>query len=342
MKAMTKLTHLRVLALIGALALAVGLLVLTGSKPAQAAFPGGNGKIAFTFEPSLTDPNCFCDRTDADQDIYTINSDGTGRTPLTNDVDVANDLFPAFSADGAKIAFNRTDPTGGQIQIYTMNADGTGATPIPNTDGGFKPTWSPKGTKIAFSKEGNIWVVNAADGSGLTKLTNDGGAEPAWSPNGELIAFVSARNGGFQDIYVMSATGARQTKVTKSQNVGGPNWSPDGKKLVFYGGFLGDSHSEIYVLDMIGFPGKSKLTKLTDTPEESLYQHKLTPAWSPDGKKITYALTDLTDPDYPLGPGSGTQFDLYMMNADGSGNTNITNTLGGQLDERFPDWQPLK
>ena len=74
-----------------------------------AAFPGGNGKIAFT----RFDGN--------DYEIFVINPDGSDVTPLTdNDAD---DSAPAWSADGSKITFvSRRD---GEPEIFTMNSDGT-------------------------------------------------------------------------------------------------------------------------------------------------------------------------------------------------------------------------
>src|SRR5215210_3772180 len=78
--------------------------------PAASAPLAVNGKIAFA-----------SDRT-GNQDIFLMEADGTGKTPLTADPTVS--FRPAWSPDGTKIAFVRTRDD--NTDIYVVNADGTG------------------------------------------------------------------------------------------------------------------------------------------------------------------------------------------------------------------------
>src|SRR5712691_5927933 len=116
---------------------AAGLSALQ-AWPAQAGFPGKNGK--FVFADTRDDPNPpNCGQFLTCSQIYAMNSDGSGQTRLTNDI--GDDENPAWSADGARIAFesDRDDPKvstcGGANQqftcnydIYVMDASGAGQT----------------------------------------------------------------------------------------------------------------------------------------------------------------------------------------------------------------------
>ena len=307
--------------------LKVTLLIVTGvlaaclvalvsaAGPVKAAFPGENGKIAFT---SYRDDN--------DAEIYVVNADGSGQTNLTNHP--ARDQNPAFSADGAKIAFESRrdgDPyVWNHNEIYVMNADGTEQTNLTNHPGDdYHPAFSPDGTRIAFVSERDgqtdIYTMNAADGSGLVNLTNDAAYEeaPAFSPDGTRIAFELYRDGNW-DIHVMNADGTGLTNLTNHPDLDyQPAFSPDGTKIAFQS--YRDGNWETYTMNADG----TGQTNLTNHPGQD-YQ----PAFSPDGTKIAFQ-------SYRDGTGK-----IYVMNADGSGLTSLTTPSPGGSD-RNPDWGPL-
>ena len=243
------------------------LCVLVLAAPAPAAFPGENGRIAFSAWSN------------GSYEIYTVNPDGTALTQLTSDP--AWDAHPAWSADGRHIAFNR--------DIYIWVIDRTGAirgrcygpldyalghpSVVARRDGagdigqllrrhfqdsgrrtGFPeqvtrhdtnhssvdPVWSPDGRKIAYShysatgavSSDDIHVVNA-DGSGEVNLTptpNEYEQMPNWSPDGRFIAMgdeVSSRG-----VRVMGADGSNRAVVPGTEADSEPAFSPDGTKLV--------------------------------------------------------------------------------------------------------------
>jgi TolB protein len=123
-----------------------------------------------------------------DFEICIVNADGSNLIQLT-DTEGGN-KYPAWSPDGAKIAFESDRdgwptlpdyvPLGydegdfGDSEIYIMNIDGSEQVNISNhaREGDTFPAWSRDGHLI-FSRYGCLWIMNA-DGSNLIRLSKDG------------------------------------------------------------------------------------------------------------------------------------------------------------------------
>lgn len=283
--------------------------------------------------------------------IYGIASDGTqqmvacaGLGPPTIDSNASqptqgeacSSLTLASDSEiepGSWIAYTGT--VNNNSDIYILNVDsalqGTNEvmskrlTTNPATD--FDPTWSPDGAHIAFrsQRDGNdeIYVMNV-DGSCQTNLTNDPPNDwsPAWSPDGKQIAFArSFDNNPFTDIVLMNTDGSGIMRLTYEHGEY-PAWSPDGKRIAFAS--ARDGNYEIYVMNADG----SNQTRLTDNPA-----YDMSPSWSPDGTQIAFD----TQRDYypPTEVGIGPEFEIHILNADGSVDTRLTNNMA---EDRFPSW----
>jgi len=263
--------------------------------------------------------------------------------------------IPAGGTASAAVSVTCTSPPDGRILFMSwpplwfsvMNADGSGQFRLMEPLGSSWEwgTWSPDGSRIAFSSNANavvccghdIYVMNK-DASGLVQFTTDPAMDihPAWSPDGSQIAFVSDRTGS-EEIFVMSAEGSGITQITDDPGTRAshPDWSPDGLKIVFdrMGTGPGITDHDIFVMNADG----TESTRLsgpspTCNIDSPLMWSDIAPQWSPDGSKIAFQRLQrcTSDPNTDVA-------DILVMNPDG---TDIVNSTPGPEDVSLPRWSP--
>jgi Tol biopolymer transport system component len=171
------------------------------------------------------------------------------------------------------------------------------------------------------------------------------GADDSLPENGK-IAFSTYPMNGTQSAYLISSDGSNLTRLTAppkliaGYEVEGvearmPAISPDGTEIVFSGYDVLLGEPGIYVMDAKDRDGDGNgdnLKQLTEGDWPNVYS----PTWSPDGKKIAFT-SDRQDGD------DLQETDIYVMNADGSNPTNLTNRPGEGPDsafEDYPDFSP--
>lgn len=227
----------------------------------------------------------------------------------------------------ARIAF--TFYRDSNFDIFSVGADGSGLSRLTNNPAvDQQPDWSPDGSQIAFISfrggDAAIYVMNA-DGSCQTLLEPFPGSEyPVWSPDGKRIAFRSSSTSN-PGLFVINREGDGLTRLTDYDVWDSkPDWSPDGSQIAFLSEHTGDIN--VYV---VSAKGGSPVNLTHDTFRDA------SPTWSPDGSKIAF-VTDHDDPNWSsCTPACNT--DIFVMNADGSGQIRLTNS---KVTDIYPAWSP--
>jgi Tol biopolymer transport system component len=157
-------------------------------------------------------------------------------------------------------------------------------TSFPGSEGG--PAFSPDGSFVAFVWSGpdftapnDLWV-KAVDGDALRRLTDTPGTSegsPAWSPDGRQIAFNRFEGEDNRGVYVISALGGSERKVT-DWGVR-PTWLPDSQSLVFQD-HVGGTFAPVHYVLATGV--RRQLT----TPPAGFID--VDPSVSPDGKTVAF------------------------------------------------------
>jgi TolB protein len=287
-------------------------------------------------------------------EVYLVNPDGTNLRRLTFNSDgttsSAADGFATISPDGKRIVFvsNRNRAASEPINtsdLFLMKTDGTEQTFL--TRGG-SPTWSADGKQVAFHRsasgtglpilpfpdaatsDSDIFVAKVGDlveGEQPRNLTNNPAKvddDPDWSSDGTKIAFTShdvnepnPRNAVSAEIYVANAVGSGELRqVTHNgEEERGPAWSPDDTRLAY-----ACRRGPIFEICVIDADGSNEV-QLTSGGG-------LTPTWSPDGSQIVFAR-----------PTEVSSNQLFVMNADGTGLTQITDVPGINL---VANWGELR
>jgi TolB protein len=209
---------------------------------------------------------------------------------------------------------------------------------------------APTATGAERFNAGEIYLMNPdADNPDPRRLTNNTSADsfPNLSPDGKKIAFDSNRNRtetdplNTSDLFVMDTHGSGQTFLTGGSSA---TWSPGGKNIAFHASASGTglpikadpgaatSDSDIFTANLDDLiAGIEQPTNITNTPE----QIEDDADWSPEmpgGSKIVFTSHPTTD-----NPQNSVLAEIYVMNADGSGRTQLTfNTY----EERAAAWSP--
>ena len=279
-----------------------------------------------------------------------------------------------FPGENGKIVYSRINNEQSVRRLCTINPDGTGKVCAPQSQThplSIAPAWSPDGQKILFVGTGGtdatLFTV-ASDLTNRTLIRTDVFHPVEWSPAAiaKLVFPSSDVNPPVLATADLDGSDFAELPVPAEDNPGMPDWSPDGKSIVFQANT--QNRWDLFVLTL----DTGSIQQLTE-----LGGGKYFPDFSPDGSKILYTGYQQFSPDRlysvnldgtgltDLGPGhrgrwspDGTKIvftdgalfapggrDIYVANAVGSNRT-LIDTRFDDLPDRpttsvEPDWQPL-
>ncbi len=236
-------------------------------------------------------------------------------TPTPTQAPTRTPIFPLPSGEIAffepvkntvyySLALKDLSPSGKSRSLYASGHEAK-----PEIQQGL--SWSPDGQKLIFGMDNDnirsdiyLLTIGAAEPVNLTRTVAYDEKDPAISPDGKRIAFVSGRRkaeGFFLDLYTMRIDGGGARLLLEcSELCHHPDWSSDGKQLVFQMG------KDLYLIPA----GGGKAQKLTTGGVNQF------PAWSPDGAWIAF--------QRQLVLSANTGGGIYRIRPDGSGFEKLT------------------
>jgi Tol biopolymer transport system component len=328
---------------------AATVVAAAASVVASATMPGTNGRIAF---------RRYLNGAHSSSAILTIAADGSGERAVTRSPHGYVDDQPDWAPDGSLLAFSRCPADNGPCALYTIRPDGSGLTRVSKPcAAGAHETTCPDNSGVAFAPDGRRLVFTESAGhvkpdprvgniierSSIVVEDRNGGHRrtivhsapyaadlswPQFSPDGSRLVYEHANSSrgtpaGKRALFVVDVASGSQKQLTPWSLGAGdnPDWSPDGKWILFRSHVDDPGVSNVYVVH----PDGGGLTQLTHFTKRG---NVLTSSsFSPDGRSIVLGSA-----------GIGGSADVFVMAADGGDLHPITRT---RLWDSAPDWGPV-
>lgn len=241
------------------------------------------------------------------------------------------DFDPEIDAAGKWLVFASTRHREAP-DLYIQKIGGTTAIQL-TTDPGrdIMPVFSPDGTKVAFASDrGGNWDIYLMDVNGgqaqqvTSNPTHD--LHPSFSPDGKRLVYCSyGDKSGQWEIVIADLMNPSNRQILCSGLF--PKWSPKGDRIVFQRAReRGTRWFSVWTIDLVEGEAR-RATEIVAANNAAA----ITPGWSPDGEQIVFAtvLNPQNTKDKPA------QADVWVVNVDGTGRSNLTNSKFANLQPRW-------
>jgi len=297
---------------------------------------GGNPPQYLSFSPDGTKVLIAFRRPpdDIGKGIFAVNTDGSGFVPLTDTTDEFDELDPIFSPDGSKIVFRKVGGNG-EYMLCVMNADGSDQRVLSSAVWDHHASFSPDSAKIVFTttrvstQDPDIHVIDV-DGTNEIRLTNNSAHNgyASFSPDGTQIVFSSSSSGGFQglEIFVVNPDGTGLTALT--DNPGDPSaYNPTYGNPDVDGDDVDDIDDNCPTV-----PNPDQSDNEGDGTGDGCDADD-----DNDGVEDTFDSCPLVADGYQIAFASNRSgnYEIYTMNADGTGVTRLTNLTASDDEPSF-------
>jgi len=261
---------------------------------------GGRERLLYTGAPATWE---FCDKLDWSPDgnnlLFSEFVDNSVRAHLaqlsladltvrhiTSPANQQFDCAAAFSSDGSKVAFVRSNMSADLGDLFILNLGDRDPIRLTSGNSGGPLSWTADGKEIIFSSAmgglQNLWRMSATGGAPRPVVGVSGAAiRPSVARRGEQLVYEQVNR--VDTIWQLQLKDERHLLGIPTRLLAGkgytwkPDFSPDGKKIAFESNRMG--HPDIWVCESDG----SNCSQLT-----SLHSSAATARWSPDGHYIAF------------------------------------------------------
>ena len=261
--------------------------------------------------------------------VQVVHPDGSNDSQLIGGEQYLGLGQPSWSPDGTRAVVSAMVPND---QFLIVRCDGTIETVLEglemetlsyplSIDTPNHPSWSPDGKTLSFTSADGLFLIDPADpyptrqvdiGIDLTVVRG----RASWSPDGDRLVFGATAADGNTDLYVVGIDGSGITRLTTDPGDDyQPAWSPDGSTIAFRS--MRDGKLWLMAAD-----GSGQEPMFSGEGAAAAYQ----PSWSPDGTQLVYVSGEVGDTR------------VHIIDADGSGDRQVTATEPSPRFEGWPTW----